>query len=108
MGGIKWCSALDPVIAIPNVAPFADTDTAAFQTVGNIDFSVAVMSAMGDPFLVVHLIGHGNGLVYDAVKNITLAQDANLLGTLAASNPNPVDQIMGLFMIYRQSNVAKH
>lgn len=60
------------------------------------------MSAMGDPFLGVHLIDHGNGLVYDTVKNITWTQDANLLETLAASNPNPVDQIMGLFMIYRE------
>lgn len=37
---------------------------------------------------------HGNGMVYDSSLNITWMQDANLLGTQLAGNPNLVNQII--------------
>jgi len=58
---------------------------------------IAIMVAGGIAFsgpLQAALIDNGNGFIYDTVKNITWTQDANLLGTMAASNPNLVDQII--------------
>lgn len=58
---------------------------------------IAIMVAGGIAFsgpLQAALIDNGNGFIYDTVKNITWTQDANLLGTMAASNPNLVNQII--------------
>lgn len=40
------------------------------------------------------LISVGTGLVYDNVANVTWSSDANLFATMAAANPNLVNQII--------------
>ncbi|MBW8072071.1 MAG: DUF1566 domain-containing protein [Ferrovum sp.] len=40
------------------------------------------------------LIADGPGLVYDNVANVTWSSDANLFGTMAASDPNLINQII--------------
>ncbi|MBY0578457.1 MAG: DUF1566 domain-containing protein [Burkholderiales bacterium] len=40
------------------------------------------------------LVSAGAGLVYDNVANVTWSSDANLFGTMVASNPNLVNQII--------------
>ena len=53
------------------------------------------------------LVDNGNGLIYDTAQNITWTQDANLLATMEANDPNLVNEIIAASngVIYDTPNV---
>jgi hypothetical protein len=56
--------------------------------------AVVVAIGMGLTDISQAALSVGNGLVYDTVQNSTWTQDANLLGTMEANDPNLVSKII--------------